>query len=263
MIACIIRSHGQKNRIVQAFAQGCSGQMVQARDFLARPRQYSGVMTFGMAGGDGDCLRAAMREGMDFYHGDNAYLVRTPSFDIAPLVDQHWLRLTKNRTQAAYRHWDTSPRLKNLIALTKMNRWRDAKIKTALLCEASGGLVAFAGPCVRDWERRIAVKLHSLGYNVRVRGKKDRPSLVETIESGSVGLVATYTSVAAVEALMAGVPVVTSEASICHAFSCDPALPEKPEPNRKDLLNLIVNSQFTVREMREGVAWRILNEKPA
>lgn len=67
--------------------------------------------------------------------------------------------------------------------------------------------------------------------------------------------VLTYSSAAAVEAVLAGIPVITSPTCAAHAFTT-----VKDWPDRRQWAGVLADNQFTIEEMRNGTAWEMLHK---
>lgn len=67
-------------------------------------------------------------------------------------------------------------------------------------------------------------------------------------------LVVTHSSAAAVEALLAGVPVLVSPLSPCYSIM------SRQQELRQGLFNVLADNQWTLDEMRNGTAWKALNQ---
>ncbi len=96
-------------------------------------------------------------------------------------------------------------------------------------------------------------RIHAAGRKIRFRRwGPDKPYLSEKLAyyMQDADLLITHSSAAAVQAYLAGVPVAVSEMSCCY---------RTPIEDRMRLFGVLADNQFTLREMRDGVAWRALN----
>ena len=66
--------------------------------------------------------------------------------------------------------------------------------------------------------------------------------------------VLTHSSAAAIEAVLAGIPVFTSPECAAHPFTT-----VKDWPDRRQWAGVLADRQFTIEEMREGFAWQMLH----
>ena len=72
----------------------------------------------------------------------------------------------------------------------------------------------------------------------------------------------THSSNTTVDALREGVPVVVTGESVCEAVSWDFEDIENPHwPDRDVWAHEVAYNQFSIPEMRDGTAWRILNDQ--
>lgn len=78
--------------------------------------------------------------------------------------------------------------------------------------------------------------------------------------------VVTHSSMVAAEALLAGVPAFVTAPSSCFGWVCSSNLSEIEHPARGDRrawANVLADNQWTLNEIRSGVAWRSLQERTA
>ncbi len=66
--------------------------------------------------------------------------------------------------------------------------------------------------------------------------------------------VLTHSSAAAIEAVLAGIPVFTSPECAAHEFTA-----VKDWPDRRQWAGVLADRQFTIEEMRNGTAWAMLH----
>jgi len=141
--------------------------------------------------------------------------------------------------------------------------WRTKPGDLIIVCPPSGVVAMEMGQ--EAWLPQILTKI-KLRTNRRViireKSAADVLPLKEAVRN-CFALV-TYNSIAAVEAVMYGVPVYVDPCSaaapmgdtdITHIGSMPPM------PDRQPWLWSLADSQFTLDEMRAGIAWRILRER--
>ena len=95
-------------------------------------------------------------------------------------------------------------------------------------------------------------------------GKICRDTIEQALDD-DVHCLVTYNSVAAVEAVMRGVPAIclgpNAAATVCSTDLAEIENPKFPDDDlREAWLRHLSYSQFTFTEMSDGTAWRILNE---
>lgn len=107
------------------------------------------------------------------------------------------------------------------------------------------------------WCRDTAARLAGCGYPVRHR-EKDCPRPLERDLAGAVALV-THSSNVAVEAVIAGVPVVV-EPTCAAAPVGSASVHELSRPDRAQWLASLACQQFTLGEMATGEAYRMMKK---
>lgn len=97
--------------------------------------------------------------------------------------------------------------------------------------------------------------------NIKTRPwSHNKPEQIKTFprDLDRTALLVTHSSSAAVAAVLAGVPVETSKVSAAHWFSGKPITHPIWEERRR-WAGSLADRQFTIEEMRNGYAWRVLN----
>jgi hypothetical protein len=113
-----------------------------------------------------------------------------------------------------------------------------------------------------DWlEQAVAALKQATSRPLRIRQKNEARPLAQDL-AGAWALV-THMSCAAVEALIAGVPVFCTDRSsagwLCSGGLDRIETPSYP-PRREEWAALLANNQWTLDELRAGVAWRALSD---
>ena len=71
----------------------------------------------------------------------------------------------------------------------------------------------------------------------------------------------TWSSAAAVTAVMSGVTAVCApQCAAAPVSSLVAEIDDPPRPERQEWCNVLADNQFTVAEMGDGTAWRMLND---
>lgn len=227
--------------ISRAFADGCGGTVWRIDSLCPGP-----VAMFGSPK-RWTLLQQAIHEGREWFYMDHAYFGRG-----------RYYRITRN----AYQHdgsGDAGPeRFK--VFNRPVQPWRKDG-QHILICPNSPTYFGLFGMNVYEWAKQVCdvIAAHSR-RPVRVRWKGDSTPIESDLEK--CWAVVTFSSAAALDALIAGVPVfVLAEFAAAYRFGLldvsqieSPAMPDGREPF---LWNLAAN-QWTLDEIREGEAWRAL-----
>jgi hypothetical protein len=260
-VLCINRkciNDGIKARLaafVDRLAQGSNGTLIswEEAQHLANPVIVRGL-TFHTA------IKNMMANGRTFYYVDNGYLGNH--------YTKAWFRIIKNHVH------DVRP-------IIDRDADRLSRTQYTLLPRRQGRKILLAPPSVKSFsiwniyqdqwiaETVAAIKQHT-DRPIVVREKRPRwerfaTDTIEQALADDVHCLVTYNSVAAVEAVMQGVPAIclgpnaaatVSSTSLEHIED-----PKFPDPDlREAWLRHLSYSQFSFQEMSDGTAWRILNE---
>lgn len=242
----------QSYRVLEAFVAGCGGRMDP--NSRALPPQLGSVAFYGIRGIE-HLLSAAQADGRDWYYGDNAY------FDCAR--GTHF-RFAKN----AFQQTDTSriePQFTRMIKLgVRVQPWR-APGRHIVLVEQSAPYYTSVGQS-QSWAELAKAEIvkHTDRPIVHRAWDSNKTKLAATLHEDlrDAWAVVTYSSAAANEALLYGVPVFVSEKSAASPLSSGPLSqienPQRPE-GRGEWAARLAALQWTIDELRIGAAWRALN----
>lgn len=176
----------------------------------------------------------AKREGRDWYYADNSV------FDC---VRERQFRVTRNAIQHT--------------GLGKSDGKRFAALGISIKPMRGGSRVVIAAQsqefmeCVAEdpgWLERVSLSLSEQHGDVIVRTKQDKRPLLEDLKDA--GLLVTWSSAAAVTAILEGVPVMCAP-QCCVAYAGD----------RAAWAAVLADNQWTETEMHGGIAWRSLCER--
>ena len=257
--------------VCHAFARGVKSRIVQPYPLLP-----GDVFVYGCLRGLMPTLRQAMREERTYYYGDNGYM-RPGKNELG-----HF-RITKNAVQ----HTGTGEfqipeaqaykRFKGLGLEIKPWRKRGNHVLVCPPMRLSGAVWGY------DADAWLAQTLETLRKHtdreLRVRAKmswndnkskntasyEGRPktalkTMAEDLD-GAWALVS-YNSNAATEALLAGIPIFNSIGGGAYALGT-PDLSKIEEPrldgDRHRWAAMLACNQWTLEEMRNGTAWKMLN----
>ena len=244
---------------MEALAAGSGGSVVtDCRYRPGRPAAFYGVTPESL-----ECFAKATASGLNWYYVDHGYFGRGDYY-----------RITKNREQIETNNW--LPNMQRLaVHGVKFKPWR-ARGEHILVCTQSDwwherhtGMSAF------EWSRRI---VHSLQQHtsrpIRIRHKPETAKGVDaasiaktqaTIEADleNCHALVTYTSNAAVDAVLRGVPVFVSQesaaVSVGQPLSRLPYIERPSRPvTRVEWAGVLADHQWSFDEIRSGVAWKAL-----
>jgi len=210
------------------------------------PRSAEGQVFYGV----NDSNRAAWESGG--WYIDNSY------FDSCR---QRYFRVTKDAIQHSGLGRSDGRRFKALGIAIKP--WRDGS--HIVVVQQSESFMRNVAAYYSDYVADVIVKLadltdRSLLVRLWTANKHSAGASLQEDLRGAHALV-TYSSAAAVTALLDGVPVAVSRMSAAYpmAGSIDD-IEHLPRPdNREEWASVLADNQFTIEEMRDGTAWRMLN----
>lgn len=142
-----------------------------------------------------------------------------------------------------------------------MDPWRtgtDGYVLVALPGQSYGAML---GMDMAAWSRDIVAKVRQhTARPILVREKGCRRPLADDL-AGAFVLV-THSSKVAVDAVRAGVPVIVAPTNpAAPVGSTDLAdIEDPPRPDRAKWRASLMNQQFTIDEMRDGIAWRFMRK---
>jgi hypothetical protein len=241
-----------KARLVcAAFLEGAGGGRVwQPPPARLRP---GAAAFFGVTAETAALWRQARAEGRDWYYLDNAY------FDAAR---GRLLRATRNAAQATGEEPPDWPRLARLGI--RIQPWRRGG-RHVLLVVQSETHMRFVAGAGADWWRGAAAELRRhTDREIVLRGwRSDKMALASTLAEAlrDCWALVTWSSAAANEALIAGVPVFACGPCAAAAMgSAELSRIEAPlrPAGRARWAAALAGRQWTLEEMRAGVAWRAL-----
>lgn len=229
-------------RLIDAFAAGCGGRVASTW----APRLEPGAAVFyGVRAGWLHLWEQAKREGRDYFYMDNSYFdcVRDAQFSFVEARPRQF-RVTKNAIQHTGLGESDGKRFAALGLDVKPMREGGAKVVVAAQSTEFMKIVA-DDP---DWLARVTENLREQygSDNLIVRTKKERRPLIEDLKDAR--LLVTWSSAAAVTALLEGVRVVCApECCATHAV------------DRAKWAAVLADNQWTESELSNGTAWGALN----
>lgn len=241
-----------KARLVcAAFVQGAGGFVCQPPPARLRAGEAA---FFGVTEATQHLWRQARNQGRDWYYLDNAY------FDVAR---GRLFRAAKNAVQAGGRE---PPDWARWAALgVTIRPWREQGRHVLLVVQSDTYMRVVAGYAGCWWRDALALLKRHTDRPITVRGyRRDKLALAATLTDAlrDCWALVTWSSAAANEALLAGVPVFTAGACAATPMgSSDLTRIEAPvyPEGRPEWAAALAGRQWTLDELRDGTAWRTLN----
>jgi hypothetical protein len=242
-----------KARVVcEAFVRGAGG----GRVYQPPPRRApaGAACFFGVTEATRDAWLHARRRPHDWYYLDNAY------FDAAR---GRLFRAARNAVQA---HGQEPPDWPRLAALgVRVHPWRKDGRHVLVVAQSSTYMRVVAAYSGCWWKDALAVLRRHTDREIRVRGwRSDKRALAITLarDLRDCWALVTWSSAAANEALLAGVPVFTAGPCAAARLGLDDlGRIEEPiyPPGRARWAAALAGRQWSLDEFRDGTAWRALH----
>ena len=244
--------------ILKSFALGSNGVI----DSYDRQKDLNTPLIIrGVGGGSQKAYRQCWDTGRTFYAVDTGYFGNGKK--------KIWHRVTKNNLQ------NLGPIVERPDDRLKRIEWKFRKFtpgREILICPPSVKIMnLFGQPDPETWTEMVITELKNYTDRpVRVRLKPSRSERVstKTIEAdldNNVHCLITYNSIAATEALLHGKPAIALGPNAAQVL-CNNKLSEVEKlniPSREEMnafARHLSYCQFTVNELQNGTAWRIINE---
>lgn len=253
MVTCYAEIGKAKSvRLIEAFAAGCGGRVFDVNVPALEPGP---VAFYGVRASFARLVDQARSDGRDWYLIDNSY------FDC---VRERQFRITRNAMQCDGLNacWSGEGHARLRALGVTIQPWTTDG-KHIVVCPQSNEYMELVG-WQGDWlTQTVAALRQHTSREIRVRAKKEPRPLSEDLR-GAWALV-THASAAAVEALLAGVPVFcTGRCAARWMGTCDLSLIEEPvRPAREEWAAVLAENQWTEAEMRDGTAWKSLDRVPS
>lgn len=228
-------------KFAQAFASGCGGPMCFDNSLRPGP-----VAMFGSPE-RWTLLQDAIKSGRTWYFGDHAYFGRSKFY-----------RITVN----AYQHDGTGEATPaRFVAFSRpVAPWRKSG-RHVLICPNSETYFRLFGMDVHAWLAQVCARIESVSDRpVRVRWKREATPIQHDLRD--CWAVVTFSSAAALDALIAGVPVfvLAPFAAASRMGLADVSQIESPmyPDGREPFLWNLADQQWSLPEIQGGKAWRAL-----
>ena len=215
-------------------------------------------IVWGLIRGAGQLMIETSDSGCDFYQMDNAYFGRNIYY-----------RVTKNALQLSEISKHITPHRCKIIFKElglKILPWNIKRNGPIILCLSSNHLYEFYGASAEDWVKSTIAQIRQYSdREIIIRDKDLDPSNPIQHQINNAWCVITHVSAAALDALLLGIPVITtgdcaaSPLSTKFQYIDNPSMPE----GREDLFASLSWGQFTQAEMLSGFAWEVLTNSKA
>lgn len=241
---------GKARMLLDAFCSGAGGQVSRETvRLLPGPAGFYGVVPATKHLWD-----SARSEGRDVFYLDNAYT--DPNREV-------YFRATKNRLQHCGLGVSDGKRFDSLKIPIKPWRTSGSHI---VVCPQSDQFMRDLAEYPGSWLQDTLAALRKLtDRELRVRpwtGNKREWYLTLPADLVDCWCLVTYSSASAITAILSGIPAI-STAEDCIARSMSGRLEEVESPpmpeNRREWASVIADHQWTVEEMKSGLAWRMCN----
>lgn len=211
-------------------------------------------ISYGILRGNADIFKHNANHAVDYWEVDRGY--------INPHHFDGYYRFSKNGLQAVYKDKDLpSDRLDKLKY--KLENWFNPKGRI-IVCPPTEPIESFYSIPKGSWLSSVTEYLTKLGRPFKVREKGVATPLEHDLQDAYC--VVTFNSNVAVDATIKGLPVIT-DCSVLNGWN-DSQIGERmangtlePQSNEavQKLLRFISYNQFTLEEIRSGMAWKLLN----
>lgn len=230
-------------KFASAFAAGCRGTV--ARDGVLRDGPVAGFWSPALW----PVLRQAQADGRTWFYGDHAYFGRGRYYRITANAYQH-----DGRGAADPTRWRACRR--------PIQRWR-RRGRHVLVCPQSATYFSLFGIDVNRWIANVVETLQQhTDRPIRVRWKTDSRAVPIDRDLRDCWAVVAYSSSAALDALIAGVPVfvLADFAAASRMGTSDLTQIESPvyPDDREAFFGVLAANQWTLDEMLAGRAWEAL-----
>ena len=256
-------------RYVDAFVQGTPGpsKIYQFRDLKHLPAED--ITMYGILAGSGEVYKWCEKEKKNFYFIDHGYF--TNAHD-----SPHWLRITKNKhCQNILQQRPNDRYEKNFKQ--EIKQW-NKNGKKILVLPPTNAIANFFN--VKDWlYSTLKILKQNTDRQIDVREKPYNPTITidhvgatvkvdkPTKQQGSINwkdyfACVTYNSNTTMASLHNGVPVFCDKINCAAAPISETNFANIETPKYEDrmaLFSSLAYNNFTINEMRDGTAWKIIN----
>lgn len=240
--------------ICRAFVDGCGGVVIHAAE-----RLHPGPAFFyGVDASNVHLWREAKARG-DFWYCDNSFFDPTR---------QQYFRVSHNRLQHSGLGVSDGKRFAELGIDIKP--WRESGNRVVMCPQSDDFMRLVVGPQKRDWFVDAVAAIQAMKPRIPIHVRewsRDKTALAATLgdDLKDARALVTWSSAAAVTAVLEGVPVVVIS-NDCAAKPMSGSiyrLFDMPRPARENWAGVLADNQWSMDELRSGLAWQMLNTEVA
>ena len=249
--------YAKKDKWIGPFVEYLGGRMASLEEIHANttvPMATSGISK-------STVKTQAQKYNLDWWYIDTGYMGNRQ--------DKHWFRVTKNNHQNAYPiQFKDDLRLRRLqVDRTQYQRGKkilvvppDPKVCSCYQLPAPDQWIQETVALIKQYtDRPVEIRQRPLSRQVRVFTDTFADAL-----QNDVSAVVLYTSNCGTESVQHGIPVVSlgpsSVTQISQPIEKIDNLDNLDQDHSEQLLRWLSYNQFTIPEMRKGIAWQILTE---
>ena len=245
-----VTDHQHSRVIGSAMATGCGGQIVPPLRLLDGP-----AVVYGILRGCDKIIKQCQWIHRDFYHIDLGYFKRG-HYD-------GYYRITKNAFQREI-SWmireisDSEPDRFDVLGVP-IRPWI-RKGRDVIVCPISSNWAEFVGIDKQRWLEVVCDELDKHTDRPIIIKEKNQGNLAEILSDA--WCIVTHSSNAAVDAIMNGIPAIVLGQSAAAPVSWSFTNIEEPVwPERLYWAQALAHYQFTIAEMRSGLAWEYVSRE--
>tara|TARA_Y100001937_G_C7081144_1_gene313038 strand:- start:153 stop:962 length:810 start_codon:yes stop_codon:yes gene_type:complete len=268
MISGIHTTKPRTQRYVEAFVKGAgNGKIYQFRDLKSLPEEE--LTMYGILAGSGEIYKQCEKEKKNFYFMDHGYF--TNAHD-----RPHWLRITKNKHCQNEMQKRPADRYEKYFK-QEIKPWN--KGKKILVLPPTNAISNFF--CVNDWlDNTLKTLKENTDRQIVIREKPYNPTITVDHVGATVKVdkptehkgpilwddyfaTVTYNSNTMIASLCNGVPVFCDpiNSGAAPISETDFSKIETPKyGDRVALFSSLAYNNWTMEEMANGTAWRMINE---
>ena len=268
MLSGIHTTKPRTQQYVDAFISGSGrGKIYQFRDLKELPREE--LTMYGILAGSGEIYKWCEKENKNFYFMDHGYFTNAHNHP-------HWLRITKNKHCQNILQEKPTDRYEKYFK-QDIKPWN--KGKKILVLPPTNAIANFFN--VTDWlSKTLKILKDNTDREINVREKPYNPTIEidhvgatvkvdkPTVHKGNIDwqdyyATVTYNSNTMIASLANGVPVFCDKINSAAAPISETDFSKIETPKYGDriaLFSSLAYNNWTLQEMTNGTAWRMLNE---
>lgn len=238
--------------LMEAFADGLQGhaRIIDDGRYQPGPAAFYGVEPPTL-----QAWKDVQAAGETFWYVDNGYFRST-------YQGGNYFRITKNAEQHTGIGQSDGRRFAELGI--EIQPWREGE--EILIALQTDWWYERHGLTRQRWLDDVLARVSGTGRKIRIRGKPVRghkePPLAADLKRA--WCVIAYSSNVAVDALMAGIPAFctcpgSAGYTLSGCFLSSGGLAPYRSPHRREWAEVLADNQWTVEEIRSGLAWEMLN----